>query len=70
MELGPSVQAAIFRSVAELEQAIDEFMAVWNAQPKPFVWTARVEKILEKLARCRRRLEQIHPGRTQPKLKK
>ncbi len=65
-----AVRRGVFRSVAELEAAIAQFMAVWNAQPKPFIWTASVAKILEKLARCRVRLEQIQPGCTQPKLKK
>ena len=65
-----AVRRGVFRSVAELEAAIVEFTAAWNTQPKPFVWTASVEKILEKLARCRSRLEQIQPGCSQPKLKK
>ena len=65
-----AARRGVFRSVAELEAAIAEFMAGWNAQPKPFIWTASVAKILEKLARCRVRLEQIQPGCTQPKLKK
>ena len=65
-----AVRRGVFRSVAELEAAITEFTAAWNAQPKPFVWTASAEKILEKLARCRQRLEQIQPGCTQAKLKK
>lgn len=62
-----AVRRGVFRSVADLEQAIADFMAAWNANPTPFVWTATVEKILEKLARCRRRLEQIQPGCTKPK---
>jgi hypothetical protein len=28
-----------------------------NRQPKPFVWTASVEKILEKISRCKVILE-------------
>lgn len=62
-----AVRRGVFRSVADLEQAIADFMAAWNANPSPFVWTATVEKILEKLARCHRRLEQIQPGCTKPK---
>jgi hypothetical protein len=38
--------------------------------PKPFVWTATVEKILEKIAKSRRLLEQIEPGCTAPKVRK
>jgi len=62
-----AVRRGVFRSVADLEKAIAGFMAAWNANPTPFVWTATVEKILEKLARCQRRLEQIQPGSTKPK---
>jgi hypothetical protein len=57
----------VFRSVQELEQSIQNFLNVWNAQPTPFVWTPSVEKIIEKVARCRRRLEQVQPGCTQSK---
>ena len=62
-----AVRRGTFRSVADLQEAIEHFMAAWNANPTPFVWAATVEKILEKLARCRRRLEQIQPGCTKPK---
>ncbi len=65
-----AVRRGVFRSVADLERAIAEFMDAWNAKPSPFVWTASVESILEKLARCRHRLEQIHPGSTTQKHKK
>ena len=59
-----------FASVEDLERAITEFLAAWNENPKPFLWTATVESILEKLARCRQTLEQIQPGCTQPRWRK
>jgi transposase len=59
-----------FCSVQELEKAIMEFLEAWNNDPKPFVWTATVESILEKLSRCRQTLEQIQPGCTQPRTRK
>lgn len=62
-----AVRRGAFRSVKDLQRAIQEFMTTWNANPSPFVWTASVEKILEKFARCQRRLEQIQPGCTKPK---
>jgi transposase len=65
-----AVRRGAFRSVADLQRAIEEFMHAWNANPAPFVWTATVESILEKLTRCRRRLEQIEPGCTSPKSRK
>jgi len=64
-----AVRRGAFRSVKELQRAIQEFMTAWNANPSPFVWTANVEKILEKFARCQHRLEQLQPGCTKPKRK-
>lgn len=59
-----------FLSVDALIAAIDEFLAAWNEAPKPFVWTATVDSIVDKLARCRQTLEQIQPGCTFPKSRK
>ncbi len=59
-----------FLSVDDLIAAIEEFLAAWNENPKPFVWTATVDSILAKLARCRQTLEQIQPGCTVPKTRK
>jgi hypothetical protein len=56
-----------FLSVDDLIAAINEFLAAWNENPRPFVWTATVESIVAKLARCRQTLEQIQPGCTAPK---
>jgi transposase len=64
-----AVRRGAFQSVKELQRAIQEFLTAWNANPSPFVWTASVEKILEKFTRCQRRLEQIQPGCTQPRRK-
>ena len=50
--------------------AIEDFLAAWNENPKPFVWTATVDSIVAKLARCRQTLEQIQPGCTIPKNRK
>src|SRR5438128_9314705 len=35
------LKRGVFRSVADLEDAINRFVAETNADPKPFVWTAR-----------------------------
>lgn len=61
-----AVRRAAFRSVPELQRAITAFLAAWNARPTPFVWTASVERILEKVDRARRRLEQLKPGSSRP----
>lgn len=62
-----AVRRGAFRSVRDLQRAITSFLAQWNARPTPFVWTASVERILEKIARARKRLEQIDRGSTPPK---
>jgi hypothetical protein len=60
----------VFRSVADLQLSIDAFLQAWNENPKPFVGTATVDSILEKLTRCRQTLEKIQPGCTSPKARK
>ena len=64
------VRRGSFSSVKDLQKAIGEFLAAWNENPKPFVWTATVESIQQKLAHCRQTLEQIQPGSTQPRKRK
>ena len=64
-----AVRRGVFRSVRELQSRITEFLTAWNAEPSPFVWTASVDRILEKIARARRRLEKIEPGCTKSKLR-
>ena len=59
-----------FHSVDDLIAAIEEFLAAWNDNPKPFLWTATVDSIVDKLARCRQTLEQIQPGCTRPRTKR
>ena len=59
-----------FLSVEDLIAGINEFLVAWNENPKPFVWTATVESIVTKLARCRQTMEQIQPGCTAPKTRK
>jgi len=56
-----------FLSGDDLKTAMAEFLAAWNAHPQPFVWTATVESIMEKLSRCRSTLEKIRPGCTLPR---
>ncbi len=64
------IRRGSFFSVADLQQAIQEFLAAWNQAPQPFVWTATVESITAKLSRCRQTLEQIKPGCTLPRTSK
>src|SRR5215210_2765428 len=62
-----AIRRGVFLSVGDLQSSIEAFLAAWNQDPKPFVWTATVESIQEKLSRCRQTLEQIKPGCTSPK---
>ena len=55
-----SIRCGVFRSVAELQKAIMDYLEAHNAEPKPFVWTATAGKILEKVARAKQALESIH----------
>ena len=45
-----SLKRGVFRSVADLEQAIARYIAAANRNPKPFVWTATAKTIKAKLA--------------------
>lgn len=57
-----AVRRGAFVSVKELQQVIEEFLGAWNEAPRPFVWTATVAKIMEKVERARQTLEEIKPG--------
>lgn len=65
-----AIRRGVFRSVSELQHSIGLFLSAWNASPTPFVWTASVEKIIEKIERARQRLEKDHPGCTKPRRKR
>jgi len=48
------------RIVEDLRLAIDEYLRVHNRDPKPFVWTASVQSIIDKLNRCKVISETLH----------
>jgi transposase len=54
------IRRGSFGGVPELISAIEEFIAANNDDPKPFIWTASVQKILEKVGRCKVILETQH----------
>ena len=56
------IRRGIFKSVAELEQAIHDYLDRHNSDPKPFVWTKTADVILEKERRALDRLETIKFG--------
>ena len=44
------IRRGVFKSVDELISAIDDYIAANNQNPKPFVWTATAELILDRVA--------------------
>jgi len=65
-----AIRCGVFISVPALVQSIADYLAAWNDQPRPFLWTASVGEIVEKLARARKKLELLKPGCTQPRQQK
>jgi len=64
------IRRGAFFSVEDLQKAIWAFLDSWNENPRPFVWTATVASIMDKLSRCRQTLEKIQPGCTLPRSRK
>jgi transposase len=55
------IKRAAHRSTRELEAAIREYLAVYNEEPKAFVWTKTADQILESVARfCKRTSDSRH----------
>jgi hypothetical protein len=55
-----AIHRGVFASVPELIAATEDYLTVHNDDPKPFVWTASADAILEKVRRGRVALEQVH----------
>jgi transposase len=55
------IRRSAFRSVAALERAIEDYLAEHNNDPKPFVWTADADSILDRIKRvCERTFDSGH----------
>ena len=55
------IRRGVFTSVPQLERAIHDYLADHNKNPKPFVWTADADAILERLRRvCERTSDSGH----------
>ena len=54
------IRRGSFKNVRELQAAIYEFLEAHNDDPKPFVWSAPVERILEKIAKSKEALGTPH----------
>jgi transposase len=54
------LKRGVFRSVADLQAAINRFLAEHNQTSKPFVWTADPDKIIAAVKRGHQTLDSIH----------
>jgi len=54
------LKRGVFRSVVDLQAAINRFVKETNANPKPFVWTADPNKIIAAVKRGHQVLESLH----------
>jgi hypothetical protein len=50
----------VFRSIVDLQAAINRFIEAHNDDPKPFVWTADPDRILASVQRGNHTLETLH----------
>ena len=55
-----AIRRGVFKSVDDLKTTIQTYLEHHNADPKPFIWTATVDRILQKVARGRQALESLH----------
>jgi hypothetical protein len=54
------LKRGVFRSVADLQAAINRFLEDHNAQSKPFQWVADPDKIIAAVRRGHQALDSIH----------
>jgi hypothetical protein len=50
----------VFRSVVDLQEAINRYVAETNARPKPFAWTANPDEVIAAVRRGHQVLDSIH----------
>ena len=54
------LKRGVFRSVSDLQAAINRFLEETNSDPKPFIWTADPDRVLAAVKRGKEKLESIH----------
>lgn len=54
------LRRGVFTSVPALIQAIDQYVAHHNINPKPFIWTKSAHDILQKVIRANQKLSSKH----------
>ena len=55
-----AIRRGVFYSVPDLITAIQQYLDAHNDDPKPFVWTASIDSILDKVSRCKAVFETLH----------
>jgi transposase len=54
------LKRGVFRSIVDLQAAINRFVAETNDDPRPFIWTADPDKIIAAVKRGHQALDSIH----------
>jgi transposase len=54
------IRRGVSHSVAELIEAIQEYIRLNNKDPKPFIWTKTAETILKKISHCKAAIGTLH----------
>jgi transposase len=54
------LKRGVFRSIVDLQAAINRFLAETNADPKPFVWTAHPDRVIAAVQRGMQALDSLH----------
>src|SRR5215467_2725697 len=54
------LKRGVFRSIVDLQAAINRYLAEHNHKPKPFVWKADPKRVLAAIERGKQALESIH----------
>ena len=54
------IRRGSFKNVPSLVAAIKQYIETHNQNPKVFTWTASVEQIMSKIAKCKEALETVH----------
>ena len=54
------IRRGVFHSVPDLIAAIEEYIRLNNQDLKPFVWTRKVDEIIQKVSRCKAIMETLH----------
>ena len=59
---GKRLKRGVFTSVEQLIAAIEQYVRVMNQSPKPFIWTAKANDLLEKVKLARESLQKSVTG--------